>query len=57
MPIVPVILFLLVIVVGIFLLNALRPERIAARSVATALVIAGVVGIVFLLVPAAARLF
>lgn len=53
---IPLILFLLVIALGAVLLNALKPERVVARAVATALVIAGVIGIVGLFVPAMQRM-
>lgn len=54
--IVPLLLFVLVIALGAVLLNALKPERVVARTVATGLIIAGVIGIVGLLVPGVQRL-
>ena len=54
---IPLLLFVLVIVLGAVLLNALKPERRVAVVIATALIIAGVVGIVGLFVPALNRLF
>jgi hypothetical protein len=54
--IIPLLLWILVIALGGVLLNALKPERRVAVVIATGIIIAGVIGVLSLLVGGTQRL-
>lgn len=53
---IPLLLWILVIVLGAVLLNALKPERRVAVVIATGIIIAGVIGVLSLLVSGTQRM-